>query len=267
MKDLDISTKSKVSHLLNTQLFSGEYKENEIYNLIDTNITIDNLNDIYQDLLKNKLNLKNLGIDLPYWFGDFNSNEKTMVIALDPKRNKQNNKKISVGSIFSIHSEEAKTTKKNYYWDFISHLAQTGFIYLTDIYKIYYETKDNKRQNLLSNKDKEYTKGDCYEHNKYILDIEINEIVKPNRIVTLGRDAADAVKAIRNIETDDIKHCQDKIEYIFLPHISRTVTQSIKTIGNLYKGLGIITQKEEIQNIGENLLKHSDLKQMLTDKT
>lgn len=264
MKFLDISIKSEVSQLLNTQLFSGRFSDSEIYNLLEKHISIEDLNSVYQNLLQNKSHLKNLGIDLPLWFGSFNSTHKTMVVALDPKRNKQENKEISVGSIFSLHTEEGKTTNKNDYWNFISYLAQTDFVYLTDIYKIYYETKDKNGQNIVSNKDKDFIENACYQHHKSILDDEINKIVKPNRIITLGNDAANAVKRIKDIKTNEIQFQQYEIDYLFLPHISRTVTQSIKTIGNLYKGLGIVAQKEEIRQIGNSILNHSELKQILT---
>ncbi len=264
MEFLDISIKSEVSQLLNTQLFSGRFSDNEIYELLDECVSISDLNSVYQNLLQEKSHLKNLGIDLPLWFGDFNSANKTMVVALDPKRNKQENKEISVGSIFSLHTEEGKKTNKNDYWSFISYLSQTDFVYLTDIYKIYYETKDKNGQNIVSNKDKDFIDNACYQHNKSILDDEINKIVKPNRIITLGNDAANAVKRIKDIKTNEIQFRLNEIDYLLLPHISRTVTQSIKTIGNLYKGLGIVTQKEEITKIGNSILNHSELKQILT---
>ena len=45
----------------------------------------------------------------------------------------------------------------------------------------------------------------------------------------------------QKIKTNFIQFQQDGIQYIFLPHVARTVTQSIKTIVNLYKGIGLAT--------------------------
>jgi hypothetical protein len=45
----------------------------------------------------------------------------------------------------------------------------------------------------------------------------------------------------QKIKTNFIQFQQDGIQYIFLPHAARTVTQSIKTIVNLYKGIGLAT--------------------------
>jgi len=46
----------------------------------------------------------------------------------------------------------------------------------------------------------------------------------------------------QKIKTNDIQFQQDGIQYIFLPHVPRTVTQSIKTFVNLYKGIGLATR-------------------------
>lgn len=264
MNFLDQSIKSDISNLINKKLLSGRSRENEIYDLLGKNLSINDLDFVFNSLLKSKSHLKNIGIDLPIWYGDYNSTTKTMVVALDPKRNNQENKDISIGSVFGLHSAEGKNTNRNDYWNFVSYLAQTGFVYLTDIYKIYYETKNEKGQNLISNKDKSFIEKECYQQNKSILEDEILNIVRPNQIITLGVEAANAVKGIKKIKTNDIQIQQDDIQYIFLPHIARTVTQSIKTIGNLYKGLGIITRNFEIEQIGDSILEHSELKKILT---
>jgi hypothetical protein len=264
MNFLDQTINSDISNLINKKLLSGRFKENEIYDLLDKNLSINDLNFVFNSLLKNKSHLKNIGIDLPIWYGDYNSTTKTMVVALDPKRNNQENKDISIGSVFGLHTTEGKNTNRNDYWNFVSYLAQTGFVYLTDIYKIYYETKNEKGQNLISNKDKSFIEKECYQQNKSILEEEILNIVKPNQIISLGVDAANAVKGITKIKTNDIQFQQDGIQYIFLPHIARTVTQSIKTIGNLYKGIGLITGKLDIQNVGDAILKNSELKKIFS---
>lgn len=73
MTFLDPIIQSNVSTLLNTKLFSGRFATNEIYNLLDENVSIDDLNTVFLNLLQSKSHLKNIGIDLPVWFGDFNA--------------------------------------------------------------------------------------------------------------------------------------------------------------------------------------------------
>ena len=267
---------SKIIRLLSCELFS--LSNNELYSLLDKSLKTNELNIIFRDFLTSKNNLENLGIDLPLSFGDYSDGfNNTMVVALDPKRNSKSNVmyninpvEISIGSIFSLHTEVGKTTKKNIYWDFISFISKSGFVYVTDVYKIYYETKNLAGQIILSNKDKEFSQNNSlnqekspYNQNVLILEKEI-EIIKPRRIITLGKDARNAVVKIRSlsINNDDVLISLDGIEYIFLPHISQTVTQSIKTIGNLYRGIGIIANQPNITKIGENLLSNQKIQNL-----
>lgn len=277
---IDIQISKEISNLINTELLS--ISNSDVYNLLDKEIKVADLNQIFKSLLQNKSQLKNVGIDLPLSFGDYHSAiNKTMVVALDPKRNDKSNAihnkktpvEISIGSIFSLHTEEGKKTGKNSYWDFISYISNSGFVYVTDIYKIYYETKDETGQILLSNKDKALINKDKaliaakispYEQNVSILKKEI-EIIKPDRIITLGKDAKNAVKKILELpeNNDEVIMKHNGKEFVFLPHISTTVTQSIKTIGDLYKGLGIITNQQEIISIGVHLLANRKIEDIL----
>ena len=204
---IDIQISKEISNLINTELLS--ISNSDVYNLLDKEIKVADLNQIFKSLLQNKSQLKNVGIDLPLSFGDYHSAiNKTMVVALDPKRNDKSNAihnkktpvEISIGSIFSLHTEEGKNTGKNCYWEFVSHLTNSSFVYLTDIYKIYYESKDSLGQKLLSNKDSDFTEKNkpAYEKNISILKAEI-KIINPNRIITLGKDARESViKIISN---------------------------------------------------------------------
>lgn len=273
-KHLDLSVKSSISELINVELFVGKF--DDIYTTLDNDIKITELNEVFMQLLKSKPKISNIGIDLPLSFGDYNSiNFKTLVVALDPKRNDKSNKtqnqdkenpSISVGSIFNLHTDEGKNTGKNCYWEFVQHLTKSSFVYLTDIYKIYYESKDSLGQKLLSNKDSDFIekRKPAYEKNISILKEEI-KIINPNRIITLGKDAREAVIKIMEIETNDeeIHVKKNNIEFIFLPHISTTVTQSIKTIGDLYRGLGIITKNDEILQIGNELISNKNIPSIL----
>lgn len=265
-------TKEAIAEILNNELFSTNF--DDIFELLDSNIKVSDLDDLYSNLLTEKTVIKNIGIDLPLWFGDVNYKNKTMVVALDPKRNDKSNHdqnkkqppEISVGSIFSLHTENGKNTGKNCYWEFISNLSKDKFVYITDIYKIYYETKDHKGINIVSNKDKEFIEKstEIYQKNKQILKKEIS-IIKPNQIITLGKEAKEGVIKILDISVkkNDIKVIHEGIEIIFLPHISTTVTQSIKTIGDLFKGLGIVTNNPQLTELGENILKNKSLENIL----
>lgn len=274
-KHVSLSIKSAISELINTELLSGKF--DDIYTTLDKDIKISDLNNVFEHLLQSKSKVSNIGIDLPLSFGDYiPTNFKTLVVALDPKRNDKSNKtqnqnkdnpSISVGSIFSLHTDAGKNTGKNCYWEFVSHLTQFGFVYLTDIYKIYYESKDPLGQKLVSNKDSDFIekRKPAYEKNISILKEEI-KIIQPHRIITLGKDARESVIKIMGIETSDeeINIKKDNIEFIFLPHISTTVTQSIKTIGDLYRGLGIITKNDTIFKIGNELISNKNITNILT---
>ncbi len=273
-KFLEHSIKSDISKLLNVELLAGKF--DDVYDIIDNDIKINELNKVFVELLQNKSHISNIGIDLPLSFGEINStNNSTIVVALDPKRNNKSNKiqnqnkenpSISVGSIFNLHSEAGKNTGKNCYWDFVSYLTKSSFVYLTDIFKIYYEFTDSTGQKILSNKDPDFTQKSnvAYEKNISILKEEIR-IINPKRIITLGKDARESVIKIMDIKTEnnEIQIISNDKEFIFLPHISTTVTQSIKTIGDLYKGLGILTKNEEIFKIGSDLILNRDISKVL----
>jgi hypothetical protein len=263
---LAAEVRNKISNPINLNLFSGNF--DDVFDLIDSDLEISNLNEVFRRILEGKSQIRNLGVDLPLSFGDITSTTiRTMVVAMDPKRNnKIENLKISVGSVFNLHSEEGRNTGKNSYWEFISYLNQAGFVYVTDIYKLYYEYKNEDGSWCESNKDKDFT-GDKnpYHQNVAILKEEI-KLIEPTRIITLGKEARNAVLRIFDdiqIDKEEIQCSHKGIEYIFLPHISTTVTQSIVTIGQLYKGLGIITKNSSLSEIGENLIANRNVGDIL----
>lgn len=204
----------------------------------------------------------NIGIDLPIYFGDPSSNNKIMIVAMDPKRIGQEPGVYSLGSVFSLHTNEGRSTKKNDYWKFIEPMISENFVYLTDIYKLYYESfseVNGKRSHYISNKDKAFIGKNTipFKINKEILESEIN-IVKPTKIIALGKEAANALKLIKNIKNSDseISFNQEGIEYIFMPHIARTVTQNISTIANLFVAIGKLKNDEQMENIGKQIKKY-----------
>ena len=117
----------------------------------------------------------NIGIDLPVYFGDPLSNHKIMIVAMDPKRIGQEPGVYSLGSVFSLHTNEGRSTKKNDYWKFIEPMISDNFVYLTDIYKLYYESfseVNGRKTHVVSNKDKSFIRKDTvpFKINKQILD-------------------------------------------------------------------------------------------------
>jgi uracil-DNA glycosylase len=231
--------------------------ENDLPFEIGNSLNIANLNLNFKTLLTKPKGFSNIGIDLPVFFDNALSiNNRIMIIAMDPKRNGQNNNQITLNSVFSLHSKRnGRETNKNDYWNFIGPLTKNNFVYITDVYKLYYESsfeENGKLHKKLSNKDPEFIGKHtaAYNQNKLILEKEIN-FVKPNKIISLGNESAMALKSIMNIKTNELVFEQEGIEYLFMPHISRTVTQSIPTIANLFISLGNLKDDRNFLEVGE----------------
>lgn len=218
---------------------------------------------VFGEFLSGKEAVSELGIDLPVWFGDPDKAEqRLMVVAMDPKRAGQKQRGITgitLNSVFSLHSRpNGRETGRNDYWRFIEPLTNHNLVYLTDVYKLYYDTvalKEGRTYGVVSNKDESFIgrKTAPYQMNKAILAKEIKE-VRPTRIVTFGNEAASALKSIHKISGSGVEQHKDGIHYIFMPHISRTVTQSITTIANLYITAGILRGNDELERIGKAIL-------------
>jgi uracil-DNA glycosylase len=219
--------------------------------------------DNFQKFLETKEEKQfNIGIDLPVYFGNPKSNHKIMIVAMDPKRIGQEPSVYTLGSVFSLHTNEGRSTNKNDYWKFIEPMISDNFVYLTDIYKLYYESfseVNGRKTHVVSNKDKSFIGKDTvpFKINKQILESEIT-IVQPTKIIALGKEAANALKLIKGIKHSESEICfnQDGIEYIFMPHIARTVTQNISTIANLFVAMGKIKNDKQLENIGNQIKKY-----------
>jgi hypothetical protein len=110
---------------------------------------------------------------------------------------------------------------------------------------MYYETASGKK----SNRDGAYT---GMETHNMILEAEI-DLVEPQTMISLGKDSENAIKKLKRIETTDCKIEDDGINYLFMPHISRTVTQNIMPIANLFITMGVLKKNPEMQKLGEKL--------------
>lgn len=257
-----------ISKILHTHLISSSVNLVGIYDkfikLYDDTSSADqsfveiSKNDIvgYGDLLQKK-EVQNLGIDLPIYFGNPLQEQRIMIVAMDPKRSGQENDRVSIGSVFALHQYSARTTKKNDYWKFIEPLTTDHFVYLTDVFKLYYETsvaQNGRISKLLSNKDPEFTAKDqqSFQKNKLMLEEEIN-LVKPTTIIALGNEAAAALKTLCGIRTNELEITHNNIKYLFMPHISRTVTQNIGTIAHLFIALGKLKQNSSMIRLGEEI--------------
>lgn len=172
------------------------------------------------------LKLRNLGTDFPVYFGNPEAcKERIMIIAMDAKRNEPNSDDVVVlNSVFSLHSlSNGRETTKNDYWKFIEPLTKENFVYITDVYKLFYEYTNLEGKPKISNKDKNFTDTKNGSIHKAILDKEI-ALIRPTKIITLGKEAKTALLAIRPDLGEKEKR---EIECIFMPHISRIVTQNV----------------------------------------
>jgi hypothetical protein len=214
---------------------------------------------LLEGFLLGKSRVWNLGIDLPIWFGDLRvEKQRLMIVAMDPKRNSQEDQRITLNSVFSLHTRSGRETRRNDYWRFIEPFIKSGFVYLTDLYKLYYETslvRAGVTLPLVSNKDETFIgRGTvAYQMNKSILAAEI-KAVAPTRVVAFGNEAAAALRGIQGLPSPGPIQIHEGVEYVFVPHISRTVTQSISTIANLYATVGMLRGNMELQRIGQAML-------------
>ena len=259
---------SKLTSLLSKHLFDYSFhsKLENYFDCIYKNLEIESENklnfesiqfqnlNLFSSIAKQKINITNCGIDLPILLGKTNSfQKKIMIVAMDPKRNSQSDNTISLSTVFSLHNKSDRNTNKNDYWRFIEPLTNKNLVYITDVYKLYYEYQENNKT-LLSNKDKSFTgnKSEYYKLHKFILNEEI-KIIQPDMIITLGNESANALKTIQNIKSNEIFETINNITYLFMPHISRTVTQNIQTISNLFISIGILKNNSEMKELGENI--------------
>jgi len=72
-------------------------------------------------------------------------------------------------------------------------------------------------------------------------------------IITLGIESANALKSIQNIQSKEILETINNITYLFMPHISRTVTQNIQTIANLFISIGLLKNNNEMNELGKEI--------------
>jgi hypothetical protein len=218
---------------------------------IDVTVEIKDLLHFSVFLDSKKENIKNIGIDFPLFFK--NSEKPNLaIVAMDPKRNDASCKEtncISLGSVFALNKDSGRKSNENDYWNFISPLTKDFNVYVTDVYKIYFDSIDKNQK--VSNKDADFKEfkisinGNEKNIHRHILEKEFDFLFRNSSsnksiVITLGKEAKTSICQLFGIKLseDEISIVHDNIKFIFMPHISRTVTQNIKTVSRLYEAIG-----------------------------
>jgi hypothetical protein len=133
-------------------------------------------------------NTKLLGVDLPTCFGEY-SKKRILFVGIDPVRNVKEfngidaniDNDIIIGSPYALHKKNFREKRCAAYWEIIKNLQEHNFIYVTDIYKTYFQ-KDKIRSydhwNELGN--------DKIKKSHIEIFLKEIKIVEPNLIVTFG---------------------------------------------------------------------------------
>jgi hypothetical protein len=137
------------------------------------------------------------GIDFPIWFDNDNLNnfsndkKRIMVIGIDPLRNERSFNEVGankyedviIGTPYALHNLNVRNGRTKNYWSFIEGLAIKHFVYLTDIYKVFFYTDSSKVERSYVY----YRNSNRIEMHIELLEREI-ELVKPDLIITLGAE-------------------------------------------------------------------------------
>ncbi|MFG6685271.1 uracil-DNA glycosylase family protein [Mariniflexile sp. HNIBRBA6329] len=187
-----------------------------------------------------------LGIDLPIWFEWEKDKKKTMIIGRDPQRN-HNTHELIISSPFGLANKKGRESIKNKYWQFTEPLLENNRVYITDVYKLFAKSLTDRK---LIRKDKETHYG--------ILKQEI-DVIKPDNIITIGKDAKIAISKILECSSEDpFLTTKRGIDVHFVPHISNMVLQNFIPIANLFLSIGKLKNESHLQKIGKDILEHKD---------
>jgi hypothetical protein len=223
--------------------------------------------------------IKNLGIDFPILFEN-PGKPLLVIVAMDPKRNDSlniPNGSIMLSSVFALQNETNRASKKNDYWKFIEPLTNNYSVYLTDLYKLYYDS--NNPEQKISNKDSDFKKFTISLDNKSInlhraiLEKELNMVFSnygatSKLVIALGKESGGALRELYEIKgsNDDLMIENNGINFLFMPHVSRTVTQSIPTISNLFSAIGILKNWHKQDGTGDEFIKAGNIIKGLNNK-
>lgn len=143
------------------------------------------------------------GIDLPSWFGDYNTEgKKIIILGIDPLRsvnsfeyefqnlttsqvqNADVNTQVTIGTPYALHEKDTRENRFCIgYWTLVNKLKKEGnFVYCTDIFKTYYHNNSTKTRSYL---DKEFV--DNSNHREIL--ISEFELINPDLIIIFGKIA------------------------------------------------------------------------------
>jgi uracil-DNA glycosylase len=146
--------------------------------------------------------VKLLGIDLPSWYGDYNSKNKIMIIGIDPMRHDDDfkealanpYKEVLIGTPYAFHNSEIRVgTKNQNYTQFINNLIDdnNNFVYLTDIYKLFFYTDIVKKNEFIRSYDYygKSKKKEGIRNSILVTLLEEIRLINPTIIITFGRES------------------------------------------------------------------------------
>ena len=187
------------------------------------------------------------GIDFPSWFGKINSertNKKIMIVGIDPLRNKKNfehakeSKDVIIGTPYALHESKMRWGRTKQYWSFIEELSKKHFVYLTDIYKVFFLCDGMRSYNYFKKEKK------IEEHK--LLEEEF-KIIKPDIIITLGGESYFQLMKKR------IPNLCNKID----PHIYQEASLQINVIPMVHLS-GSTREKNKLDFLKNNLEEGND---------
>jgi hypothetical protein len=185
--------------LISNDVISDKTKVNEFYASWKRNF--ENTKKPYLTDVVNKSSVSNsqflpqkcttVGIDLPTWFGNFES-KRVFFLGIDPMRKASEFTKndiadieneVIVGTPYAFHHSSFRENRTKSYWEIIDNLKSNYFIYVTDIFKSFFYTNEKIRSyNYYMNNNEVNAKIS----HRNILMQEINSLIKPDLIITFG---------------------------------------------------------------------------------
>ena len=188
---------NKIIELIAENILNYSVNElKDIYKIFDEgetkSIVASKTKNIFFNFLKDE-GVSNKQFDLPYYL-NFNKDKTIMIIGMDAKASHDHNE-VVLSTPYYLQSIKGRETNENDYWKIIKILSNTYNIYLTDVYKAYFE-----KESILSNKIPLYKKNILHAE---ILKKEILE-VNPQAILCWGRESRDLVSKIVNVRPLDV---------------------------------------------------------------
>jgi uracil-DNA glycosylase len=163
------------------------------------------IEDLNSELYNNAINKCSYGIDLPVWFSSSGQNRKKIfLLAMDPMRGYDDRTTADLNSPFSIH-----LGANNNYFSAIKELSETFDIYITDVFKLFYREKENKKK--VSNASPDFTKLSIHYR---LINKEINQF-EPDLIFCLGKKPLAGLSKLGGLEPNPLSTTGKLVQYSF----------------------------------------------------